>query len=405
MLTHLGQEDVEALLETTFFIVTRYWTSMNKSTTLLAHRTLQLLVDKFEALVAKYIIKLPSLRHIPELKDIEMKLDQHRPAALAVEEILESFAERIRHENAGVTLQALTELVPYLKGNQAALHTSDASLQSDAGVVALVRSLLDCTCKYNGLPGDIARLCTEALGLIGCLDPSKTETVKEQRSIVILNNFVDNEETTDFVIFLLEEAIVPAFLSTTDVKFQGFLSFVMQELTSRCDLNAACAMATSGMSGANDIYRKWIAMPEAIREVVSPFLTSKYVVAPMAHTEVSYPIFRPERSYGNWLRHYVVDLLRKGQTPFADLIFEPLARVIRVRDLAIAEFILPYIVLHTLLGSRATQKDRENVLGELLAILEHQPEEGASYLEKEDLKRFCHVSLSNPNLQCHKLIY
>lgn len=393
MLTHLGSEDVEALLETTFFVVTRYWPSMNEPTALLAKRTLQQLVDKFETLVAKYIVKLPSLRHIPELKDIESKLDQHRPAALAVEEVLEAFAERIRHENSGVTLQALTELIPYLRGNQAALHTSDASPQSDTGVVALVRSLLDCACKYNGIPGDIARLCTEALGLIGCLDPSKTETVKEQKSIVILNNFVDTEETTDFVIFLLEEALVPAFLSTTDVKFQGFLSFVMQELTSRCDLSAACAMATSGMSGGNDIYRKWITMPEAVREVVSPFLTSKYVVAPMAHSEINYPIFRPERSYGNWLRHYVIDLLRKGQTAFADLIFEPLARVIRVRDLAIAEFILPYIVLHTLLGSRATQKDRDNVLGELLAILEHQPGEGASYLEKDDMKRFCHVSL------------
>ncbi|KAM0417762.1 hypothetical protein ACHAPD_004104 [Fusarium lateritium] len=391
MLTHLGPEDVEALLETTFFVVTRYWPSMNEPTTLLARRTLQQLVDKFEALVAKYIVKLPSLGHIPELKDIESKLEQHRPAALAVEEVLGAFAERIRHENSGVTLQALTELIPYLRGNQAALHTSDASLQSDTGVVVLVRSLLDCACKYNGLPGDIARLCTEALGLIGCLDPSKTETVKEQKSIVILNNFVDTEETTDFVIFLLEEALVPAFLSTTDVKFQGFLSYVMQELTSRCDLSAACAMATSGMSGGNDIYRKWITMPEAVREVVSPFLTSKYVVAPMAHSEINYPIFRPERSYGNWLRHYVIDLLRKGQTAFADLIFEPLARVIRVRDLAIAEFILPYIVLHTLLGSRATQKDRENVLGELLAILEHQPGEGASYLEKEDMKRFCHA--------------
>ncbi|CEF77084.1 unnamed protein product [Fusarium graminearum] len=391
MLTHLGSEDVEALLETTFFVVTRYWPSMNEPTALLAKRTLQQLVDKFETLVAKYIVKLPSLRHIPELKDIESKLDQHRPAALAVEEVLEAFAERIRHENSGVTLQALTELIPYLRGNQAALHTSDASPQSDTGVVALVRSLLDCACKYNGIPGDIARLCTEALGLIGCLDPSKTETVKEQKSIVILNNFVDTEETTDFVIFLLEEALVPAFLSTTDVKFQGFLSFVMQELTSRCDLSAACAMATSGMSGGNDIYRKWITMPEAVREVVSPFLTSKYVVAPMAHSEINYPIFRPERSYGNWLRHYVIDLLRKGQTAFADLIFEPLARVIRVRDLAIAEFILPYIVLHTLLGSRATQKDRDNVLGELLAILEHQPGEGASYLEKDDMKRFCHA--------------
>ncbi|KAJ4263990.1 serine/threonine-protein kinase M1 [Fusarium torreyae] len=369
MLTHLDEEDVEALLETTFFVVTRYWPSLNESTALLAQQMLKSLVNEFENLIAKYIVKLPSLRHIPELKDIETKLDQHRPVTLSVEEVLEAFAERICHENSGVALQALTELIPYLQDNQAALHTSDVSLQSDAGVIALMRSLLDCAC---------------------CLDPSKIETVKEQRSIVILNNFANNEETTDFVVFLLEEALVPAFLSTTDVKFQGFLSFAMQELLDRTDIRAACAMQGTGMIGGNDTYRKWIAMPEAIREVVAPFLASRYVVAPMANTEIEYPIFRPGRTYANWLRHYVLDLLRRGQTAFADMIFEPLARVIRVKDLSIAEFILPYIVLHTLLGSRTTQKEREIVLSELLAILQHQPAEGASYIDKEDTKRYCH---------------
>ncbi|KAF4435407.1 putative UVSB PI-3 kinase [Fusarium austroafricanum] len=391
MLTHLEEEDVEALLETTFFVVTRYWPSMNESTTLLAQQMLKSLVDEFENLVAKYIVKLPSLRHIPELKDIETKLDQHRPAMLAVDEVLEAFAERICHENSGVTLQALTELIPYLQENQAAFHTSDVGLQSDAGVVALMRSLLDCASKYSGFPGNIARLCTEAMGLIGCLDPSKIETVREQRSIVILNNFANNEETTEFALFLLEEALVPAFLSTADVKFQGFLSFAMQELLGRCGIKTACTTQGSGTVGGNDIYRKWLAMPEAIREVATPFLASRYVVAPMPHTEIEYPLFRPGRPYPNWLRFYVLDLLRKGQTPFADLIFEPLARVIRVKDLSIAEFILPYIVLHTLLGSRTTQRERDDVLGELLAILKHQPAETASYQEKEDMKRYCHL--------------
>ncbi|KAL9566383.1 hypothetical protein ACKAV7_009298 [Fusarium commune] len=391
MLTHLEETDVEALLETTFFVVTRYWPFLNESTALLAQQMLKSLVDEFDPLVAKYIVKLPSLRHIPELRDIETKLDQHRPATLAVEEILEAFAERICHENSGVALQALTELIPYLQENQAALHTSEISLQSDIGVVALMRSLLDCASKYSGFPGDIARLCTEAMGLIGCLDPSKIETVREQRSIVILNNFSTNEETTDFVLFLLEEALVPAFLSTTDVKFQGFLSFAMQELMGRCDIKAACAMENSGMKGGNDIYRKWVAMPETVREVVAPFLASRYVVAPMPHTEIEYPLFRPGRPYPSWLRVYVLDLLRKGQTPFADLIFEPLARVIRVKDLSIAEFILPYIVLHTLLGSRTTQQERDDILGELLAILQYQPAETASYQEKEDMRRYCHL--------------
>ncbi|KAG4284125.1 hypothetical protein FPRO06_08504 [Fusarium proliferatum] len=391
MLTHLEETDVEALLETTFFVVTRYWPFMNESTALLAQQMLKSLVDEFDPLVAKYIVKLPSLRHIPELRDIEEKLDRHRPATLAVEEVLEAFAERICHENSGVTLQALTELIPYLQENQAALHTSEISLQSDIGVVTLMRSLLDCASKYSGFPGDIARLCTEAMGLIGCLDPSKIETVREQRSIVILNNFATNEETTDFVLFLLEEALVPAFLSTTDVKFQGFLSFAMQELMGRCDIKAACAMENSGMKGGNDIYRKWVAMPETVREVVAPFLASRYVVAPMPHTEIEYPLFRPGRPYPSWLRVYVLDLLRKGQTPFADLIFEPLARVIRVKDLSIAEFILPYIVLHTLLGSRTTQQERDDILGELLAILKYQPAETASYQEKEDMRRYCHL--------------
>ncbi|KAF5567630.1 UVSB PI-3 kinase [Fusarium napiforme] len=391
MLTHLEETDVEALLETTFFVVTRYWPFMNESTALLAQQMLKSLVDEFDHLVAKYIVKLPSLRHIPELKDIEAKMDQHRPATLAVEEVLEAFAERICHENSGVALQALTELIPYLQENQAALHTSEISLQSDIGVVALMRSLLDCASKYSGFPGDIARLCTEAMGLIGCLDPSKIDTVREQRSIVILNNFATNEETTDFVLFLLEEALVPAFLSTTDVKFQGFLSFAMQELMGRCDIKAACAMENSGMKGGNDIYRKWVAMPETVREVVAPFLASRYVVAPMPHTEIEYPLFRPGRPYPSWLRVYVLDLLRKGQTPFADLIFEPLARVIRVKDLSIAEFILPYIVLHTLLGSRTTQQERDDILGELLAILQYQPAETASYQEKEDMRRYCHL--------------
>ncbi|KAM5346902.1 hypothetical protein ACJ41O_009907 [Fusarium nematophilum] len=389
ILTHLDEEDVEALLETTFYIVTRFWVSIDESSAALAKQMLNFVVTRYEGIVARYILKLPSLRHIPELEDIETKLEQHRPATLLIEEAFEAFAERISHENSGVVLQALMELVPYLQSNQEALHTTALGQQPDAVIAALMRSLLDCACKYSSTAGDIARLCTEAMGLIGCLDPSKIEAVREQRSIVILNNFEGSEETTDFVLFLLEVVLVPAFLSTDDVKFQGFLSFAMQELLDRCDIRAACAMQSTGMLGGNDIYRKFITMPEAIREVVTPFLGSRYIVAPMAATEVEYPIFRLGKPYGNWLRQLVLDLLRKGQTPFADMIFEPLARVIRVKDLSIAEFLLPYLVLHLLLGSRSTQKERDDALGELLGILQHQPAENASSLEKEDMKRFC----------------
>lgn len=404
MLNYFDEEDVEQLLETTFYVVTQYWDSLNESTALLAKEMLQTTVNRYDNMIARYILKLPSLRHIPELQDIETKLEQHRPATPLVEETLEAFSQRIKHENSGVVLQALTELVSYLQAKQKALHASAASQQSDAVVAALMRSLLDCVCTYNNLPGEIAPLCTEAMGLIGCLDPTKIETVREQRSMVILNNLETSEETTDFVLFLLEHELVPAFLSTTDNKFQGFLSFAMQELLNRCDITAACAMEGTGMLGGSEIYRKYIAMPEAVREVVAPFLGSRYVVAPMAPLEVQYPIFSPPKPhattppkpYATWLRFIVLDLLRKGQTPYADMIFEPLARVIRVRDVIIAEYLLPHLVLHLLLGSRSSKKEKDDVLGELLNILKHQPAENASYQEKEEMKRFCHVSCGTP---------
>lgn len=392
MLSHLEEEDIEALIETSFFIVGRYWSDLNASTAEVAKNMLTLLLDQHEAVVSSYVSRLPSLAHISALSGIDSRLNKLRPALVA-EEALDIFAQRISHDNSGVVQQALKELVPYLKDNQSALYTSAISQRPDAVITTLLRGLLDCACKHAGTQTDIPQLCAECVGLIGCLDSNRIETVREQRSIVILNNFETANEMTDFTLFLLEVVLVPAFLSATDTKLQGFLSFAMQELLDRSEIKAACDMQSTGMLGGSEIYRKWIALPETVREVVTPFLSSHYMVAPMVPAPIEYPLFRPERLYANWLRSFAIDLLRKGQSPFADMIFEPLTRVIRVKDLSTAEFLLPYLVLHILTGSRSTQLERDQVVGELMGILQHQPEKDASYLEREDMKRFCHVSV------------
>lgn len=392
MLKSFEVEDIEPLLETTFFLVSRYWPLLDASTSLIAKGMLTYLLDKYEGTVGRYVSHLPSFSHIVPLGELESRLDELRPK-LSPEESLNIFTSRIGHDYSGVVHQALNELVSYLRNNQDILYTSAISQRSDIAIAPLLRALLDCSCKYNGVQLDITRLCVECIGLIGCLDSNQIENVREQRSIVVLNNFDTMDEATDFGLFLLEDVLVPSFLSTTDTKLQGFLSFAMQELVDRCDIRAACAMQNTGMVGGSEVFRKWNAMPENIREVVTPFLNSRYMVAPMAPVTTEYPIFHPGKPYGNWLRAFVVDLLRKGQSPFADMIFEPLTRVIRVKDLSTAEFLLPFLVLHVFLGSRSTDSERIQVLDELTRILEYRLPEDASYHEKEDLKRFCHVSL------------
>ncbi|KAK9440315.1 phosphatidyl inositol 3-kinase [Metarhizium brunneum] len=390
MLAYLDEEDVEALLETTFFIIRRYWGVLDDATATIGKNMLLSLLEKHGAMVEMYISKLPSLSYCKGLESVEKTLKAMRPT-LAMEEALGVFAQRVSHDNAGVVHQALTELAPYLRDNQSALYTSAVSQRPDNAITTILRSLLDCACKYSGAQMDIARLCVQCIGLIGCLDSNQIETVREQRSIVVLNNFVAPEEMTDFGLFMLEEVLVPSFLSATDTKLQGFLSYAMQELLDKCEIKAACAMNETGMLGGNDIYRKWIAIPDHAREVMTPFLSSRYMVAPMPPVTVEYPIFHPGKPYGNWLRSFVIDMLREGQHPHADLLFEPLMRVIRVKDLSTAEFLLPYLVIHILLGARSSENEKNRIVNELLGVLRHQPADDASYVEREEMKRYCHA--------------
>ncbi|PNH72660.1 hypothetical protein VD0001_g4888 [Verticillium dahliae] len=294
----------------------------------------------------------------------------------------------------GVVLLALEELVEYLKDNQGYLHSSAISEQPDSVVTTLLRSLLDCAAKVGTLDIVVAGACTQCIGLIGCLDSNRIETTRESKSMAVLHNFEDSQETTDFVLFILEEVLVKAFLSTTDTRLQGFLSFAMQDLMQKVDLQSALASSTkipnsTRSAEGNSVYRKWIALPESVREVLSPFLTSRYLLAPAKIPPAEYPIFQPGKSYVQWVRVFVLDLLQRPLNEHARLVFEPLSRLIRVKDVSVAEFLLPYLVIHVIVGNKSTQNERDRVTNELVNILRHQIRDDATYAERDDMKLYC----------------
>jgi serine/threonine-protein kinase ATR len=388
MLTHMEEADVEALIETTFFIIGHYWKSLDPATKKKAHDLIVTLLKDYSGLLKAYSNRLPSLSHIEELADVCKKLEALR-VPLDNREAFAVFAQRLDHENPGVVEQALVELVTFLDKNQQYLQASAVSEQPDSVVTTLTRSLLDCSAKYNGWHADITRLCAQAIGLIGCLDSNRLETAREEKQFVVVHNFMDARETTDFVAFMLENVLVKAFLSTTDTNFQGFLAYAMQELLARTDFKFA--YAHEGGEDSEAIYRKWLAFSENTREVLTPFLSSRFGVAPMPYQKIEYPIFRAGRSYAVWLRAFVLDLLRNHQNLFSQAVFEPLCRLIKVKDLFVTEFLLPYVVLHVIVGQEEKDEFRNKVSAELVAILKHQPAETATYVEKEETKLFYQV--------------
>lgn len=394
MIFCLDDDDVEVLIETTFFIINHYWSFFDESSRLRCKELLQFLIDKYATMLVAYISKLPSFSHISELSEVEAKLSGLRKPVDS-RTAFQLLAERVQHENSGVVLQALRELTSYLQRQQDYIQASAVSEQPDTVVPALTRALLDCASRYAGEQNEISQLCTQSIGLVGCLDPNRVETVREERHLVVLSNFDNHGETTDFVLRLLEDVLVKSFLAATDTKQQGLLSYAMQELLERCDIASAIRMAGSrdGTRDAERIYRKFISLPDETREVITPFLESRYRLGPMAQQQVDYPIFRQGRPYATWMRQFALDLLRRPQNPFSGLIFEPLCHVIRIKDLSTAEFLFPYLVLHVIISKEGNDEVGTDVLRELLTVLQHEVRDSASYIEREEKKLYYEVKV------------
>ncbi|KAI0204129.1 phosphatidylinositol 3 [Astrocystis sublimbata] len=386
MLFYFEESEVDILIETTFYIINHYWSTFEESSQQLAQGVINFLLEKQAPTIEKYIGKLPSFSHIKQLSDIELKLSKLR-SPLDNHTAFLMLAERLYHETSGVVLYALRELAEYLQRHQGYLQASAVSEQTDPIVPDLVQALLSCSSRYNGYHSEISDLCTQCIGLIGCLDPNRIEAARKKSQMILTSNFEDSSQVTEFVFFLLEKVLVQSFVTATDTKLQGFLSYAIQELLDRGSIAEAVKMERLRESEA--VYRRWCSLSQAAQEILTPFLTSRFKITPMAPQTIEYPIFGEGRPYTNWIRNITLDCLRRPQHPFASLIFEPLTRIIRVRDLSIAEFLFPYLIIHIILGEEIPERERALVLRELLSVLEHKLPSDASYADKENRKLFC----------------
>lgn len=371
MIRSLDDEDVSGMLESTFSTIIQQWQLFDDSTRAYAQELMEYILNQRLQTLGINVDLLPSLTQVPELQPCEERLEKMRSKS-DVRQKYRIFCKRIGHEHASVVTQGLTELAKYLRENQGFLQASAASEQPEKVVGELLRTILDACVKFNGSNVDIACHAAECLGIIGCIDSNRVEAVRERKEIVVLSNFDDAGDTTNFVLFLLKEVLVKAFLSATNPKAQGFFSYAMQELLRKCDFSVVVSeyrKQSNHTEDAERLYKKWLELPDGVRTTLTPFLSSRYTVTAMSINVVKYPIFSSTTSYRVWLRDFVLDLLQKPHNNNASLIFDPLCRVIKTPDNSVANFLLPYAVLHNVVLGSA--QDRDDIIKEILKILAH----------------------------------
>lgn len=331
---------------------------------------------------------MPSLSSIPELVGLTTDVDDMKQQ-MDVRSQFSAFIRRCQSENATVVQQALTELEPFLAKHEEFLHNSVLSEQPDPVVAQLARSLLDCCVKFNANSDSIALLSARCLGRVGCLDPNRVDSVRDKKDILVLSNFDRMEETLDFVLFFLQFVLVEAFLSASNTRAQGFLAYAMQNLLRACNLDSVVTQRSRPVQ-EDDKYRRWLELPEGVRNTLTPFLTSKYTVSVAAvNAGCSYPLFTAGMTHGEWLRIFVQDLLQKGSGENAQLILGVCSRIVKGQDISIASFLLPFAVLNRIVG--ATEEDKLVLQNELTNILSY-PISDASNDVRENIMLCTQVS-------------
>lgn len=367
MMITLEEDDIATLVDPTFAIIVQHWDSFLANIQEQAYDMISYLLKTHSSMICDIVHTLPSLASVPLMAKFEEELGRLK-ARMDVKHHYQAFSQRCQNENATVVFRALKELAEYLVENQGFLHEAANREQPDPVVGQLARSILDTSVLFSNTHPEISILCAKCIGLVGCLDPTRIEAVREKKEILVLSNFVRDEETNDFTIFFLREVLVKAFLSATNSRSQGFLAYAMQELLSISEIKESVRpRPRDAPFDAN--YHRWVSLPESVRTTLMPFTNSKYfVTAGVSQPPSSFPLYDAKMGHGQWLRTFTFDLLnRRVGDGKVQTIFSVLSRIIRFQDISISSFLLPFACLNVIING--DDSERLEIGRELLLVL------------------------------------
>ncbi|KAI4730691.1 hypothetical protein E4T49_01590 [Aureobasidium sp. EXF-10728] len=379
----LEGDDVADMIDHTFALVAQHWDGLSSPLQKKIHDTISEIVKTHSNVIREKLMTIPSLASIPLMSKIGLEIQRLRKDERP-DVHLRAFAKRLHDENVAIVTQGLRELVPWLGENQGFVHEAAVSEQPKAAIADVMRALLDVCTKYADHDSTVVDLGAQCIGIIGCLDPNSVDMSSSKRQVLVLSNFEKASEVINWVAVMLEDVLVPAFRSSTNARDQGFLAYVMQELVRFCGFNEA-ATARLRPSQAGPAHNRWAEMTESVRNTLTPFLSSRYLLNSNSSVQPgkrNYPVFGIGKRHSTWLREWAYDMMWRGKGDNAEMVFPILARIINRHDISIASFLLPYVALNIVLGG--TVQEAKDVGVEMLTVLST---ESSVESEKEALRQ------------------
>lgn len=300
-----------------------------------------------------YFLSIPFLDYLQEYKPILIFKNIKSISKLT---IFQEFTRRLQTSNEYVVLQALYDLLNYCQKYQNNCQTDlfkDQSLTSS--INGLIQTLLDTSSNFRNKNESISTNCAKVLSVIGSLDPNKFNFKSVKCNIIILHDFKDYKENSDFLMDLIETSILKIFWASRDPLRQLYYAYAMQNFLKVMKLNPR-VLDPSSQDYFAGIWRKF---SDVAKSTLTPLLSSSYIAPTSKYEPIEFPLYRVNMKFENWLVQLTSNLLKRPFSSKGDKssdgskkdIFQTCSIIIKDQDISLCQYLLKYVALSHVINS------------------------------------------------------
>ncbi|KAJ7688699.1 hypothetical protein B0H17DRAFT_938064 [Mycena rosella] len=337
----------------------------------LARQSLEYLVIDIGAQLGDYLDEVIDLASIPELEKARKRLKQLR-ASWSPKQELQKILERVWSDNLTVAIQSLGELKNLMsKGRKDFVSGLASGDMFDPLVGQILAGLFAAACREGDGTDALRLLAFECIGALGAVDPDRCEIGTGGPTMIMLTNFTNEDDSMAFALHLIQDLLVGAFRSTSDIRYQSQLAFCIQELLKFCRFTPALVATGNNTAVPMKVRNRWNSLPKHVVETAAPLLEGRFAVpANTAPPLMTHPIYPCHSTYREWIQWWSLHLITRASGKTAQEIFGVFRQAVRNKDVVVAHHLLPHLVLNILISG--DENDTQNIRKELLIVLEDQ---------------------------------
>lgn len=313
------------------------------------------------------------------------------------------FTQNMQSPNRYVVNQTLDDLEVYLRRKQTERSADFFRRNEDVpDISVLLGSLLDASHRFKA-DETICTKCARCISIIGSVDATRSKDVRKAAVIKEVFDLNDLAQTKNFLVWVINDKLVPAFWQSENPSKQLFVALVIQESLKYCGLNSASWDITKKGQFPNEA-KLWDKFDSVAKTTLYPLLSSLYLAQSWKEYEpLSYPSLAFKEGYLMWIKTFCLDLLKRGTEEHHPL--HVFSSLIREDDGALSRFLLPYISMDIIIKAEPSSPKASlmaNMIKEFKTIFESDLA-GLNHLQVDSL-RMCYQVIFSVFEYCKKWI-